>query len=297
MRKLKSIKSKQKPNKSKIMKKSVLILVGIMAIISTVSAKNEDLNTNSFNNNFYYNDVINFYERGIEFFVFTNGEFDFDTSNSYVRGVRIKRDYNGMIRSVGNVFINYDHFGNVTRIGNIFMQYHSGRLTRVGDLRISYDRWGAPIYRGNVQDYYVDNGVRFSVNFGRIYNYNDAFFNHGDFNRNYTRFREDRDFYYYKANPNSRIRKDDSILKRRKPASANNRDQSNSNNSENRYRKSDSKREDINENSIRWDVKENKKHESHSRNSDNKYRKSDSKRENINENSKREKNNRNRREN
>lgn len=276
------------------MKKSVLILVGIMAAISTISAKNEVLNTSSFNNS-YFNNAINFYERSIEFFVFTNGEFDFDTSNSFQRGVRINRDYNGMIRSVGNVFINYDRFGNVTRIGNTFMQYHRGRLTRVGDLRISYDRWGTQIYRGNVQDFYIDNGVRFSINFGRIYNYNDAFFNHGDFNRNYTRFREDNNFYYYKANPNSRIGKDNSILKRRKQVSSDNRDQSNSRNSENRYRKSDSKREDFNENSRRNEVNENSKRDDNNGNSRREEVKDNSKREGNKGNSTRKELNGNRR--
>lgn len=200
------------------MKKFGIILAGILVVFSANSGKAENSNLSPFNENYGYENSINFFERGIEFFVFTNGDFDFDTSNSYTRGVRINRDFNGSIRSVGNVFINYDRFGNVTRIGNIFMQYHRGRLTRVGNLRILYDRWNRPIFKGNVQDFYMNNGVRFSVNFGRIYNYNDAFFNHRDFNRNYSRFREDRDFYYYKANPNSNSRDDEAIIKRRKPS-------------------------------------------------------------------------------
>lgn len=203
------------------MKKFEIILAGILLLFFSNSVKAENRNLPKFNENYGYENAVNFFERGIEFFVFTNGDFDFDTSNSYTRGVRINRDYNGLIRSVGNVFINYDRFGNVTRIGNIFMQYYRGRLTRVGDLRISYDRWNRPIFRENVQDFYMDNGIRFSINFGRIYNYNDAFFTHRDFNRNYTRFREDRDYFYYKANPNSAIGDRDAIIKRRKTEASN----------------------------------------------------------------------------
>lgn len=218
------------------MKKYGLILAGIMFVISANSATATNNNTVVFNTNYSYNNTINFFERGIEFFVFINGEFDFNTSNNFRRGVRIERGFNGEIRRVGNVFINYDRFGNVKRIGTVFINYFRGRVTRVGDLRVRYDNWGTPLFYGNVHSFYYDNGIRFSINFGRIYNYNDAFFNHRNFNRNYTRFREDRDFYYYKANPTTKIGKGNAIVKRRKPANVvNNKDFRN--NKDNRYRK------------------------------------------------------------
>ena len=164
-----------------------------------------------------YDNSVYFVERGIEFFVFTNGEFDFDTRFTN-RGLRIRRNFRGQIRRVGNVFINYDRFGNVTRIGNVFIDYRFGRLHRVGDLRVRYDSWGAPIFFGNVRDFYFDNGVRININIGDVFGYNDAFFFRNNFRRNYIQFREDRNFYYYKARPNANIGKRSHIIKRRKPA-------------------------------------------------------------------------------
>lgn len=222
------------------MKKYGLIFVAILAMFATKSVKAESNKTNSFHENYWYNNAVNFFERGIEFFIFTNGDFDFNTYNNPRRNVRIDRGFNGEIRRIGNVFINYDSFGNVRRIGSIFMNYHRGRLTRVGDLRVTYNRWGAPVFFGNVRNFYYNNGVRFSVNFGRVYNYNDAFFNHRNFNTNYTRFREDRNFYYYKARPNVNIGKRDAIVKRRKPASSNPRNTRIERNINNSYRRSSS---------------------------------------------------------
>lgn len=204
------------------MKKNIIFLVGILGMFATNIAKAEAKNPKYFEINFNYNNAVNFFERGIEFFVFTNGDFDFDTSNSYHRGVRIDRDFRGRIRSVGNVFINYDRFGNVTRIGSVFINYHRGQLISVGDLRVFYDRYGYPVFRGNVHDFYYDNGIRLSINFGRVYNYNDNFFFNRDFDRNYTRFREDRDFYYYKSNRNNNLADENSIIRRRKPNVDNN---------------------------------------------------------------------------
>ena len=233
------------------MKKNIIFLVGILGMFATNIAKAEANKPRNFELNFNYNHAVNFFERGIEFFVFTNGDFDFDTSNSYHRGVRIDRDFRGRIRSVGNVFINYDRFGNVTRIGSVFINYHRGQLVSVGDLRVFYDRYGYPVFRGNVHDFYYDNGIRFSINFGRIYNYNDAFFFHTDFDRNYVRFREDRDFYYYKSNRNNNFADENSIIKRRKPSvDGNNRRETVRN--FNSYRKSeikdDSRREVVRNN-------------------------------------------------
>lgn len=194
-------------------------------MVSSVEANNGSNLTNRIGIDYYaYNNAVNFFERGIEFFVFTNGDFDFDAGFSN-RGIRIQRDFNGQIRRVGNVFINYDFRGNVTRIGNVFMQYSRNRLIRVGNLNVRYDRWGYPIFYGQVRDdFYIDNGVRININIGRIFDFNDRFFFRNDFNRNYTRFREDRNFYYYKANKNSRVGKNEQIIRRRKAVSDNNRD-------------------------------------------------------------------------
>ncbi|MVO10659.1 hypothetical protein GOQ30_15905 [Flavobacterium sp. TP390] len=114
-------------------------------------------------------DPIVFMERGIEFYIFPNGEFDFNTvqttapnrrsnsvnrtygapstrgySNTYygTSGTKIEHDYMGRVRRVGNVFINYDAKGRVKRVGSVYMNYNSFALTQVGGLRIIYDRRG-----------------------------------------------------------------------------------------------------------------------------------------------------------
>tara|TARA_B110000967_G_scaffold27468_1_gene25308 strand:- start:7539 stop:8495 length:957 start_codon:yes stop_codon:yes gene_type:complete len=203
------------------MTKGIFILLGLLMMVSTVEAKTFDNSPDRFSINYAYNDAVNFMERGIEFFIFANGEFDFDVRSNN-RSLRIRRNFNGRIRSIGSVYISYDLRGNVTRIGNISMRYFRGRLTNVGDLRVRYDRWELPIFYGNVRDFYYNNGVRFNVSFGDVCDYNDTYFFRNDFNRNYAQFREDRNFYYYRANPNARIGKRSTILKRRKPASVNN---------------------------------------------------------------------------
>ncbi|KIX22579.1 hypothetical protein SY27_01730 [Flavobacterium sp. 316] len=119
---------------------------------------------------------IVFMERGIEFYVFPNGELDFNTvettssgiysrrnvnrtygapgvrtrGNTYYNsprnnGTKIEHDYMGRVRRVGNVFINYDSTGRVKRIGSVYMRYNSFALSQIGGLRIMYDRHGCII--------------------------------------------------------------------------------------------------------------------------------------------------------
>ena len=214
------------------MKKGVLILLGMFIMVSTTEAKNSNNFPDRLGFNYSYDNSVNFIERGIEFFIFTNGEFDFNTdfNNTYYDyngrrtrrdvGVRIDRDFRGRIRRVGNAFINYDRFGNVTRVGSIFIRYRRGRLANVGNLRVHYNSWGNPVFYGNVRNnFHMYNGVRFNLNVGDVCDYNDAYFFRNDFRRNYSQIREDRNFYYYKANKNAKIGKRSQILRRRKPAS------------------------------------------------------------------------------
>ncbi len=231
------------------MKKGVLIFLGLFMIVSTVEAKNSNKLSTKNEGNYVYNNTVNFTERGIEFYIFTNGDFDFNTydDNYYVdqygrriknnRSARIDRDYKGRITRIGNAFINYDYRGNVTRIGSIYMRYRFGKLTNVGDLRVQYDRWGNPDFYGNVRNFYYDNGIRFSVNFGDVCNYNDTYFYRNDFRNNYNQFREDKNYYYYKARPNAKIGKRSTILRRRKSATKVDKRRITKRNSNNSYRK------------------------------------------------------------
>jgi hypothetical protein len=213
------------------MKKSVLIILGIFMIVSNIRAKTGNKRPNNIKVNYIYNNAVNFTELGIEFFIFTNGDFDFNphVADSYYdyngrrfqnnRSLKVNRDYRGRITRIGNAFINYDYRGNVTRIGSVFLRYRFGQLTNVGDLNVQYDRWGNPNFYGNVRDFYFENGIRFSIGFGDVCDYNDTYFYRNDFKNNYAQFREDKNFYYYKARPNGKIGKRSTILKRRKQAS------------------------------------------------------------------------------
>ena len=220
-----------------IMKRGLLLLLGMFMMVSTVEANNGNKLLNRIGFHYSYDNSVNFIERGVEFFVFTNGEFDFDTRFDN-RRVQIRRDFRGRIRRVGRVYINYDAFGNVSRIGNVFMRYYRNRLTNVGNLSVRYDRWGYPLFYGNVKNnYFYDNGIRINLNIGDICNYNDAYFYRNDFRRNYSQIREDRNYYYYRANPNAKIGKRSQILRRRKPVSKRTENSSFTRKRNNSYRK------------------------------------------------------------
>ena len=139
------------------MKKITSIL--LVLLIGSATA-----NTN-INARFNQNEPIQFCERGIDFFVFLDGTFDFNTrpdnnnSDYYFRnkstrfgalnnscdnnfGVRIEQDHFGRIRRVGNIFINYDAQNRVARIGSIFLRYNRFALLQVGGLQLVYNRFG-----------------------------------------------------------------------------------------------------------------------------------------------------------
>lgn len=114
-------------------------------------------------------DPIVFTERGIEFFLFPDGQLDFNTHpttdrNMYYKsnsrgdvnkthgapasyknknyGVKVKHDNMGRVRCVGNVFINYDSNDRVKRVGSVYMTYNRYVLEQVGGLKIIYNRRG-----------------------------------------------------------------------------------------------------------------------------------------------------------
>ncbi len=210
------------------MKNRILFILGVLMMVSTVEAKTSKEQPNS-KWDYEYNhnaEPISFMERGIKFFIFTDGEMDFDihandyetTTEYYYKsksrraksrtsqrygGVPVTKDYRGRVIRVGRVFINYNYRGNVSRVGSVFIGYRRDRMTRVGGLRIIYDRYGVR-YRGQVKhrhhyntgyysnfynDYFWDNIV---------YDYNDNFFD-DDFNEDYEQFEEDDDYYYYRS--------------------------------------------------------------------------------------------------
>ncbi len=210
------------------MKKVLLLFLGILSF-SSLQANDFNLSTKKTIINNRYDNAITFIEKGVQFHVFLNGDFDFDTpyrnrryydynGNRIRRNtLRIDRDYKGRIKRVGSNYIRYDYRGNVTRIGNVRLYYRRGLLRRVGDLKISYNSWGDPYFRGSVNRYdYFDDDFHFSINIGPIFDYDDRYFYRRDFRRNYRKFKEDRNYYYYKATPNAKVGKRNTVIKRRK---------------------------------------------------------------------------------
>lgn len=221
------------------MKKGLLLFLGMLMMVSTVEAT-DGKKSNSTKGYFSYYSAqpIKFMERGIKFYVFPNGEIDFNTnarsrSRYYYRngrrykkriphvGVAIHRDFNGKIRRVGNVFINYNRYGNVTRVGSVFIDYHRGRkLRRVGGLTIRYDRYGRVRYFGQVKPNFGYGSSFNNYHFEDfIYDYNDDFFYHDDFYNYYEDYDEDDDYYYYRSKSSKGLKKahkKGKVIKRKK---------------------------------------------------------------------------------
>lgn len=161
-------------------------------------------------NNYYaidYRDAepIIFMERGITFYVFPSGDFDFNTGNGSfiarrggvptttnieergIRGIKIEHDYYGRVRRVGNVFINYDYYGRVRKIGSVYMTYNSFALTRIGGMRLFYN------YHGEIVGV---TGFINGMHYGYQYNPCPVGYSGGDYHDD--EYGEDDDFYYYK---------------------------------------------------------------------------------------------------
>ncbi len=236
------------------MKKLLLLIT--MLMVSYVEAKIENP-YNDRGNYFMEPQTITFEERGISFFVFPDGEFDFNTEpiaeTSYLHrrgnttvvdnGVVIQRDFEGKVRRIGNVFINYNHRDQIARVGSVSINYHRGRLTKVGNMRIQYHRNGLvryigsvkrirPVayttngYGGNYSGYYYgpshQNIDAYSSPYANCatYSYNDPFFYSGSFSNHYDSFDEDDTYFYYRSKGAKRGQKKGSqtVIKRKKKA-------------------------------------------------------------------------------
>ena len=184
-----------------------ILLVGNMALASENPIFSDNTNRRGYYIDYRDAEPIIFRERGIEFMLFPNGEFDFNTRpavrprvngtsgaprgiyyGTSERGIRVEHDNFGKVRRVGNVYINYDAFGRVKRIGTIYMSYNSFAVTRVGNMRIVYDR------RGRIVDVY---GFINHANGGYFYNPGNHYSSgNGGYDTEYNN--DNDDYYYYK---------------------------------------------------------------------------------------------------
>ncbi|WP_162127806.1 hypothetical protein [Flavobacterium phycosphaerae] len=169
------------------MKKITLLVAGIL-LLGNAAKASEAKNTSGEErrNRYSFDEPISFTERGIEFFVFPNGDFDFNTrpqdsqGDYYYRtagkreaktaarrpvnyGVLIEHDSFGRVRRIGNTFINYDSRDRVNRIGSVYMKYNRHALTQIGGMRIVYN------YRGDIVD--MVGKIKGWGSYGYSYNY------------------------------------------------------------------------------------------------------------------------------
>jgi hypothetical protein len=211
------------------MKKITFLVAGIMLLTGTAKASEIIKITDEVTRaRFSFDEPISFMERGIEFFVFANGEFDFNTrpqdsqgdyfyktagkrTSSIERGrpvnygTLIEHDSFGRVRRIGNTFINYDSRDRVNRIGTVYMRYNRAGLLQVGGLKIVYNR------RGDIVD--TIGSVKGFRNTGYVYN------NHqGNYNDDaYSASNSGDDYYYYKADgTKGKIEDDRKVEKERK---------------------------------------------------------------------------------
>ncbi len=223
------------------MKKLVLLFTGLLMGLTTVTAAEKSSATQStdldLTSRYRYAQPILFVERGVEFLIFADGSFDFNTDlfstvpdndNYYYRrsktrtrrstnrthgapgttyhnrdrGVLVTHDRLGRVRRIGNVFINYDRQGRIKRVGSVYMSYRRNQLKQVGGLHIQYNRHGDVI------------GTRGFVNYSNqscgICGISGCTTNHFDSNHhNDNDWDEDNDddHYYYKKNGKIKKRK------------------------------------------------------------------------------------------
>ena len=195
--------------------KKITLLVASLFLVGSVANASEIINISdevyTIDTRFDENEPIQFSERGIEFFVFANGEFDFNTrpvdsqGQYYYKtagrrsaevsrqpanyGVRIEHDSFGRVRRIGNTFINYDFQDRVNRIGSVYMKYNRFALTNVGGLQIIYNRFGEIID--------IIGSVKYSRNFGFTYGNHQGQYYNNPYNNEYQNT-SDNQYYYYK---------------------------------------------------------------------------------------------------
>ncbi|MBP8157310.1 MAG: hypothetical protein KAX93_02940 [Flavobacterium sp.] len=184
------------------MKKITLLVATVLLVGNVVNATEVNKTSAEERTRYSFDEPISFVERGIEFFVFPNGDFDFNTrpqdseGDYYYRtagkrgatvsarrpinyGTRIEHDSFGRVRRVGNTFINYDSRDRVSRIGSVYMRYNRVALTQIGGMRIIYNR------RGDIVDMF--GSIKGYRNQGYVYHHNNEVYSYQD---------NDDDYYF-----------------------------------------------------------------------------------------------------
>jgi hypothetical protein len=149
--------------------------------------------------------------RSVDFFIFPNGEFDFNAHQRHNRrgnygtyAVRVERDRTGKIRRVGNVYLNYNRHNQVTRIGSVFIKYNRrGLVRKIGRKHLRYNGNGYAVVQYRHYAYYPSYNWNSSYYYGSdnnyygnsTYNTNDYYEDTDDYNVN-----DGDGDYYYRSN-------------------------------------------------------------------------------------------------
>ena len=210
------------------------VLFTAMVFIGLTSAQATKTNVAPQEGDFYnstryhYAEPIMFVERGVEFLIFPDGSFDFNTnpgnasvsyndsyyyrtSTSTRRGsVNTTQGAPGTVSrthyygtSNGGMLIQHDFDGKVRRIGNVFINYdRAGKVKRVGTVYMSYNRGGMLTQVGGLRLTYNHWGeVVNSLGVVNAHNvhYNTGFgYSNGYAYGPYDDYDDDDDYYYYR---------------------------------------------------------------------------------------------------
>ena len=213
------------------MKKLVLLFTGMLMGLTTVTATETISNTQlddivSKNKRYHHAQPILFVERGIEFIIFPNGDFDFNTAadsygyndydddNMYYRNSNTTTRRGTVTRTVSvpgttsryndygprGVQVIHDRYGNVRRIGNVFISYdYYGRVKRLGSVYVRYHR-DLLTQVGGLHLKYNKHG-KYIKSYGQVNRHwkHNTTYNHFGYDTN-NGWDNDNDNYYYRKN-------------------------------------------------------------------------------------------------
>lgn len=227
------------------MKKLVLLFTGMLMGLTTVTGT-ETLSKPQLDDNvskqkrYHHAQPIMFVERGIEFIIFPNGDFDFNTAtdsygynnydddNMYYRTTNTKTRRGSVTRTVNapgttsryydygprGVQVIHDRYGNVRRIGNVFISYdYYGRVKRFGSVYVRYHR-DRLVQVGGLHLKYNRHG-KFIKTYGQVnrhWNRNTTY-NHFGWDTN-NGWNNDNDYYYYKKD-GKKLKRSKALKKRK----------------------------------------------------------------------------------
>ncbi|GAA3790371.1 hypothetical protein GCM10022271_23360 [Corallibacter vietnamensis] len=207
------------------------LLIGLVTVSAAEKTSEKLVNNLEINTRYNYTQPIRFVERGVEFLIFPDGSFDFNThtqspyysgnlyyrTSTITRRSSVNRTFGAPRTTVINrvqysqprntgVLIEHDTDGKVRRIGNVFINYdRTGKIKRAGSVYMSYNRINGLLSQvGGLYIHYNNWGQVINTS-GFINHTNNTTFGYNspqngtvyDTNNWYD---SDEDFYYYKQN-------------------------------------------------------------------------------------------------